>query len=712
MNSTFCKSKILISGVLLASLFGCNIGGSGAGVGSSPQKLYMAGQNGSSLTNGGSLNIISSTNGGYSWSNSLLSGVYGGLNYENFNTSIAYGDGVWVAGGSNTGTVLVSTDGVIFTPVAFAGSQINGVTINCIMFDGSKFILGLSSGAIYYSNHEGTTWYPAFSPMTTPVNSIAYNGTSTYIAVGGISYSTSSDGKTWSAESGVSGASNLNSIVFDSVHSRFIAADTGAHGMFSTSGANPVTWAESTMTNPMSSVATDGKGNTVALGYNTPYLVGQYSTDGTTWTEITQQESVATNISQVVYDNSHQIFVAIGYGATSTTGPLTIITNRSESDWSSANVLSPSSPQYNNYNGTALNSAAVATGGGKTYFISGFATSQYPRASGEIFYTNNYTNYSHAISGFATSQMLATSNGIFAIGSSMLFNSTTPILHSTDNGDTWSLIAIDGVDDSANAAGFAGIAELNGTTLVVRSTINSNESNDIYTTTNGTTWNTLIPSFSDSQQQISPTRLIAANNLFVLGTSNGQIYTSVDGVTWSLRANIGVQINDIIYANGGFVAITNSGLISQSSDGITWSLNNSILPFGALNLYQIVYANGEYSILTNSGYNGGNYAPVFQRNTLSAPITTVSGQNANMILSSSDLNNWSALSQYPEFQLNQLYFADQNYLSFISSSVLMSSDVNSLSTNTSATALDSGFSSSSLNPSGNGLSPNFNFTAQ
>ena len=630
MNSTFCKSKILISGVLLASLFGCNIGGSGAGVGSSPQKLYMAGQNGSSLTNGGSLNIISSTNGGYSWSNSLLSGVYGGLlnNPVNFNTSIAYGDGVWVAGGSNTGTVLVSTDGVIFTPVAFAGSQIKGTTINCIMFDGSKFILGLASGAIYYSNQEGTTWYPAFSPMTTPVNSIAYNGTSTYIAVGGSSYSTSSDGKTWSAESGVSDAISLNSIVFDSVHSRFIAADTGAPGMFSTSAGTPVEWAESTMTNPMSSVATDGKGNTVALGYQTDIssnLVGQYSTDGTTWTEITQQESVVTNISQVVYDNSHQIFVAIGYGATSS-GPLTIITNRSESDWSSANVLSPSSPQYNNHYATTLNSAAVATGGGKTYFISGVATSlTAPYSSGEIFYTNNYTNYSHAISGFATSQMLATSNGIFAIGSSMLFNSTTPILHSTDNGDTWSLIAIDGVDDSANAAGFAGIAELNGTTLVVRSTINSNESNDIYTTTNGTTWNTLTPTFSNSQQQISPSRLIAANNLFVLGTSNGQIYTSVDGVTWSLRASIGVQINDIIYANGGFVAITNSGLISQSSDGITWSLNNSILPFGNINLYQIVYANGEYSILTNSGYNGGNYD--------GAPVVPVSGQNANMILS-------------------------------------------------------------------------------
>jgi hypothetical protein len=114
--------------------------------------------------------------------------------------SIAYGDSLWVAGGSynGLGAIWTSTDGYNWSgTVTFS----NAVAIKTIAYGNSLWLAGstdASGGAIWKST-DGTTWNPTPVLEAETINSIVY-GNSLWIAGGkdvtGAIW-TSTDGDTW-----------------------------------------------------------------------------------------------------------------------------------------------------------------------------------------------------------------------------------------------------------------------------------------------------------------------------------------------------------------------------------------------------------------------------------------------------------------------------------------------------------------------------------
>ncbi len=85
------------------------------------------------------------------------------------------------------------------------------------------------------------------------------------------------------------------------------------------------------------------------------------------------------------------------------------------------------------------------------------------------------------------------------------------------------------------------------------------------------------------------------NNLFVAGGKN--VYTSPDGINWTLRISTSYDFNDVIYANGLFVAIGNNNIFRTSPDGINWS--SPYTPHGG-DWTSITYGNGLFVVINNS----------------------------------------------------------------------------------------------------------------
>lgn len=104
-----------------------------------------------------------------------------------------------------------------------------------------------------------------------------------------------------------------------------------------------------------------------------------------------------------------------------------------------------------------------------------------------------------------------------------------------------------------------------------------------------TTWTGRKPT-SASAAQVS---VIAYNgsNLYVAGFSDGTLFSSPDGITWTSRTSgFGANaIYKIAFGNGLFVAVGNNGTLTTSTDGITWTARTSQFGTGAIR--DVKYAN-------------------------------------------------------------------------------------------------------------------------
>lgn len=146
-------------------------------------------------------------------------------------TSIAYGAGLFVAVGNN-GRGVTSPDGVTWT------NQINyPLTTNTtvqIIWDGARFVVVSLTGEIAFSA-DGITWttygavLPGFS-VTFPARGIAYDGVSTYVAVGKDSKcATSTNLSSWTAQAGLNTALptvNIQDIVWH-INKFIVIGDAG-----------------------------------------------------------------------------------------------------------------------------------------------------------------------------------------------------------------------------------------------------------------------------------------------------------------------------------------------------------------------------------------------------------------------------------------------------------------------------------------------------
>ena len=77
-------------------------------------------------------------------------------------------------------------------------------------------------------------------------------------------------------------------------------------------------------------------------------------------------------------------------------------------------------------------------------------------------------------------------------------------------------------------------------------------------------------------------------------STSGEILTSSDGTTWTLRTSgITRTLNDITYGNSIFVAVGGEGKIITSSDGSSWTVRTS---GSSSTLGSVTYGDGKFIV--------------------------------------------------------------------------------------------------------------------
>jgi hypothetical protein len=160
---------------------------------------------------------------------------------------------------------------------------------------------------------------------------------------------------------------------------------------------------------------------------------------------------------------------------------------------------------------------------------------------------------------------IAFANGAFVAGST-----SNNQIYFSSNGTTWIISA-------STIPAFPllpkGLAYGNGKWIGVYSTITGFSFTPITSTDNGVTWTTgtVQSAFSGASD------LFFYNGVFILTTLSGKVVTSVDGITWTLVADLAAlfafgAIAGITFGNNVFCAISTGGGIAISSDLTNWTL--------------------------------------------------------------------------------------------------------------------------------------------
>jgi uncharacterized delta-60 repeat protein len=141
------------------------------------------------------------------------------------------------------------------------------------------------------------------------------------------------------------------------------------------------------------------------------------------------------------------------------------------------------------------------------------------------------------------------------------------------------------------------------------------------TSTNGVTWSN--QPFPEGSIRVA----VFANNQFVAGGNNGNVWTSPNGTEWTRRASItGRNLRDVAYGNGRFVAVSNfaGAGFATSTDGVDWTAGSG--------------AAGATGTFNGVGYGGGLFV----------------GVGPGLIATTADGVNWTARTPSGSFTLNHV----------------------------------------------------------
>ena len=190
-------------------------------------------------------------------------------------SSIAYGDGYWIAFPSGGSTAAGSSDGSSWVSLPLPSSA----TWSGIAY-GNGYWIGIASGSgtAIRSVANGQGWRSSSLPSSTTWNQLVYgNGIFVAIATGTTTSAYSTNfGATWSSGSDLPSAT-WTGLAYGT--GRFVAVGLGTTAAFSTDG---VSWTASTLpTSTTWSSVTYGNGLFVAV--SSTQAVTAYSTNGSTW---------------------------------------------------------------------------------------------------------------------------------------------------------------------------------------------------------------------------------------------------------------------------------------------------------------------------------------------------------------------------------------------------------------------------------------------
>lgn len=247
---------------------------------------------------------------------------------------------------------------------------------------------------------------------------------------------------------------------------------------------------------------------------------------------------------------------------------------------------------------------------------------------------------------------IAFGNSTFVAGGFGGFGYSGEIYYST-NGLTWTTSA------SIAPSDMSGLAYGNGKWVAVCTSVSSpTQFTPITSTNNGVTW-------SNQSNQTSfggATDLFFYNGLFILTTTTSKIVTSIDGITWSLAANlISVLLPiAITFGNNVYCALGQGGSIAISSDLTNWTSIQGNYSSPAFAFNDIDFYNGRFiAVGINYGTNttvtlNSIYGTNWTLSDTTIPVldlepanqSLANGNNTSVIINTLSTGTYEALYSY------------------------------------------------------------------
>lgn len=537
---------------------------------------------------------------GWQWRNPLPTG--------NAPTSVKYLNGKFYLGGYRS-TLLVSTDGAAWAPVAVPGA---GAIIDLVAGNGRLVALG-GLNALFTSD-DGITWAARDSKIqdTNQLQSIAF-GAGRFVAVGYQGHTTTStDGVTWTPGSVPTSVAGDYLYYVRFVNGKFWVSSsddntvrtwTSADGLtwiqpalalppgkfvgevafgnlvYAASGESDLLWSADGTTWNLASFALGGGSSFRAMRYvNDRFIaVGESgeivtSTDAVNWAP--QTSGVSASLTDVAFGNG--LYVAVGEGNPGFV-PNAILTSPNASTWTQT-VAGPA--QTTQLNGVASgNGKLVAVGLGGTIVTSLDGLAWASPSSGT---TNNLLDVAYG-------------NGVFvAVGGGAQVRTAAD----TDL-TTWT----PRTSNPTVSANLRSVKFGNGQFFAVGDLGSSIRSSD------GTNWtrNTDIAGVP----ALFGTAFGAGVQVAV--GNGGGIFSSADnGASWTV-SSAGVATSgysDVLFANNKFVAVGLGGLVVTSSNGLAWT---PVTAFTTDNLMGLIYVGGSWIVTGDSSAyaspDGINWTP-------------------------------------------------------------------------------------------------------
>ena len=533
--------------------------------------------------------------------------VYGpATNYSGAQNLSAY-----LLGGYSTGSLLAnSLDGTTWQMGTTSGLACQG--FNTIAYGNGVYVAGgtpIGTGNSFATSTDQITWTgQGGSTKMTNVNQITY-GNGIFIAVGtketaGSTIMKSTDGITWTNLTNVYGSYLGRCVAY--YQGRWIVGGSAYYGI-NYSDNNGTTWTlSSTSSYNMYSTQT----NAIAYGNDIVVSVGQgtgntlaISTDfGVYWTGKGLLLSGSGN--DIKYIDG--VWLAVG-GDNVSTGNIIIKSTDNGTTWTQVAT-------YNTSYFTSLNSVQNVNG---TWYISG-------RGAYYLAYSN--TSNPTSISDFVfVSTVSFTTNGAslstfnyqkpkYIVGGKGMKGSVTglswfDILNqpfTTVNDVYWNGTIWVGVGSGRNTLGYS----YDGINWVgIGATIFGTSGNNVYYSTTNSLWiatgtgtNTLATSVDGINWTGRGTTVFTTaggkityyNNLLIgVGEGSSKIASSTNGISWDTNARITTG-RTVAYINNQWVVAGDGATFATSTDGMIWRDLNPTVTNGVGSIYSIAYGNGRW----------------------------------------------------------------------------------------------------------------------
>ena len=442
-----------------------------------------------------------------------------------------------------------------------------GNALNGVVYNGTNQYVAVGDFGTVMTSADSYTWVNGASGITNALNDVVWSGTE-YLAVGDFgTVLRSADGLAWTTSTAGNVTFGLSSVIWDGA--QYVTVGSLGQILTSADGITWVTQTTGTLTGLNDIIWTGTQ--YVVVGNSGIVLT---SPNAMTWT---QQTTPVTDVLNAVAWNG-TLFVAVGSagatmssadGITWTSIAWTVFaTNLWDIAWDGAAFIAVSNggtyysstdgnwggAVFNGDNRPNVNAIYPALG---SWISVGGGGRVYTSLDG-ITWTARFLGMKDSVEGFANNGVVA-----LALGQQCSFMTTA-------DGVNWTTYA--SAMPASNSC--TDVVWASGSSQFVALTSSGSTTGNIYTSPDGINW-TLISTTGPTRAYnfaYSPTAGYVA-----VGSPDfvtGEIWSSADGITWTTQA-VANRLNGVIWTNNQFVAIGDNGAIHTSPDGAVWATQTS-----------------------------------------------------------------------------------------------------------------------------------------